>query len=161
MKNTILIFAGICFYMFAQLSAAFGQQTIAYKVNGEDVEEGKLTHTVFCVDQGDAFHISYHPSDADSADYAMGGLEMWAQLTMGQPKLIGQLGFSEPAKNPSMSFTLNDFNIKEHLPDGGDAVRVSIRIARVMKVDGRRLLEYVQLNEGDREQAFMVVKQCK
>ena len=160
MKYTILILVGICLGMFARISSVHGQQSIEYKVNGEDVDEEKLAHAVFCVDQGDAFSVTYHPSK-DESDYAIGGLEMWAQLTMGRPKLIGQLGFSEPSKKPSMSFKLSDFNMKAQLPEGGDAVRVSIRIARIMKVDGRRLLEYVQLEENERTQPFMVVKHCE
>ncbi len=130
--------------------------------NGKEVDAGAMQHQILCLQQGDKFSIQYTPANPnEESQYVIGGLEFWAQVSMGQPKIIGRLGFSEPAAKPVINFTLADFKATQMLPDQTDAIRVNVRVAQVLKVQGKRMLGFEPLDEQKRSCSFMLIKSCQ
>ncbi|MEL6253980.1 MAG: hypothetical protein AAFR87_18375 [Bacteroidota bacterium] len=158
MKN-LLIFLFIVLGGYQLMIAQSGTKV---SFNGKEVEPGSMQHQILCLQQGDKFSIQYTPANPDEeSQYVIGGLEFWAQVSMGQPKVIGRLGFSEPAAQPVMTFTLEDFKATQMLPDQTDAIRVNVRVAQVLKVRGKRMLGFEPLDEKKRSCSFMLIKSCQ
>jgi len=148
----------LCSYSFS----LFAQAGTSFSFNGEGINSGDLQHKIICLEQGDQFTVHYTPASPDEdSQYVIGGLEFWAQVSMGQPKIIGRMAFSDPADIPTMTFTLKDFQAQGMLPDQSDALRVNIRVAQVLKVQGKRMLGFEPLNEEKRSCSFMLIKACQ
>lgn len=153
---------GILFILVMLYLPNYAQSGVSYSFNGKTIETGDLQHKIICLEQGDEFGVQYRPANPDEeSQYVIGGLEFWAQVSMGQPKVIGRIAFSEPGDQPSMKFTLKDFNAHTLLPDQTDAVRVTIRVAQVLRVQGKRMLGFEPLNEQKRSSSFMLIKKCQ
>lgn len=144
------------------LGTQFAQTGTTMSFNSQAIAPGDLQHKILCLEQGDTFGIKYTPENPDEqSKYVIGGLELWAQVSMGQPKVIGRIGFSEPADQPELTFTLEDFKANTSLPDQTDATRVTVRVAQILRVQGKRMLGYEPLSETQRETSFMLIKQCQ
>jgi len=158
MKNIFLfLFIGLGVFQLA-----FAQSGTKVSFNGKEVEAGSMQHQIICLQQGDTFSIQYTPANPDGeSQYVIGGLEFWAQLSMGQPQVIGRMAFSDPAAEPVMNFTLSDFKANHMLPDQTDAIRVNVRVAQVLKVQGKRMLGFEPLDEKKRSCSFMLIKKCQ
>ena len=158
MKNLIVFFS----LVLGVLQFAFAQTGTKVSFNGKEVEPATMQHQIICLQQGDTFSIQFTPANPDNeSQYVIGGIEFWAQLSMGQPQVIGRMGFSEPAAKPIMNFTLEDFKASHVLPDQTDAIRVNIRVAQVLKVQGKRMLGFEPLDEKKRSCSFMLIKKCQ
>lgn len=156
-KNTVLfLLLGLA------ISSVGAQSGVSFSFNGKTIKSGDLQHKILCLEQEDEFGVEYSPANPDeNSKYVIGGLEFWAQVSMGQPKIIGRIAFSEPGDKPSMTFTLKDFNAQALLPSQTDAVRVNIRVAQVLRVQGKRMLGFEPLNEQKRSNSFMLIKDCQ
>lgn len=153
--------ASILFLTFS-FSFCVAQSGTSLTFNGTEVKPGELQHKILCYNQEDTFSLSYTPANpVEESKYVIGGVEFWAQLSMGKPQVIGRIAFSEPADNPSIEFTLKDFNAEALLPNQTDAVRVTIRVAQVLQVQGKRMLGFEALDEKKRSASFMLIKACQ
>lgn len=147
---------------FLSFSFIFAQGGTHFSFNGTEVNAGDMQHQIICLEQGDKFTVSYTPQNpVKESQYVIGGLEFWAQLSMGKPQVIGRMNFSEAAKTPSMTFTLKDFKAATALPEGSDAIRVTIRVAQVLQVQGKRMLGFEPLDEKRRSCSFSLIKSCQ
>ena len=147
---------------FLSFPLIFAQHGTSFSFNGAEVNAGDMQHQIICLEQGDKFTVSYSPKNpVKESQYVIGGLEFWAQLSMGKPQVIGRMNFSEPAKQPSMTFTLKDFQASASLPEESDAIRVTIRVAQVLQVQGKRMLGFEPLNEKQRSCSFSLIKKCQ
>lgn len=143
-------------------SSLFAQTGVSFSFNGKTIGPGDLQHKILCLEQGDEFGVQYAPAVVDEeSKYVLGGIEFWAQVSMGNPQVIGRIAFSEAADKPSMTFTLQDFKADGLLPDQTDAVRVNIRVAQVLRVQGKRMLGFEPLDEQKRSNSFMLIKKCQ
>ncbi|MEL6675495.1 MAG: hypothetical protein AAFR61_25025 [Bacteroidota bacterium] len=159
-RHFFLALLGALLFCPTSLLAQDGQGALSLELNGQVVSEEDITHQFFCGNRNDQFVVSYLPAAADSmSQFAINGIQLWAQVAQGQPQLVGTYGRTQPGSQPSVAFKLRDFPIMTTLPEGTQAIRVSIR-PQVIKVQGRRFLGYIQLPKADQEIAFMVVKRC-
>jgi len=144
------------------VSICLAQSGTSLTFNGAEVSPGDLQHKILCYNQEDTFALQYTSATPDDeSKYVIGGIEFWAQVSMGQPKVIGRIAFSEPADQPRVEFTLKDFNAEALLPNQTDAVRVTIRVSQVLKVQGKRMLGFEPLDEKKRSASFMLIKSCQ
>ncbi len=158
----LLVICLIGVYSFAAQSQTT-QPPLLLKVelNGVTVNPAYLRSQVFCLSSNDTLRIEFTGTDSmPDIQYAVSRIELWGQVNMGAPVLLGQLAGKQAATNPVYEFILRDFNPESQMPNDAKTVRVSVRVGPVLKVSGSRLLEMIDMNETQDTFSFMLVKKC-
>ena len=144
------IFA-ILILLFGAFSHLIGQENdfpgeIEISLNGIKTSNEGLIHQVFCLNGGDELEIRFVPSDKDTTNhYALLGLNLWAQIQLGRPDLVGKIEKSDPAWSPSIKFQLKDLQNKKQIPEVVQAIRGSLQLQGVLKVEGNRMIAMHQV----------------
>lgn len=143
----IILFFSLGLSVFSQEEEAVpGQLEII--LNGQVVTPEVLSAQMFCMNANDTITLTYLPETVEEEiDFVLFSIELWAQVNLGQPTLMGQLEKSEPGKVPSVTFRLAELQSKALFPPKTTAVRGNIRLRQVLKVNGRRVLEVIPLKE--------------
>jgi hypothetical protein len=153
--------------IFLSVSISQGQDlplpgTLEITLNGDLASRENLTHQVFCLDGGDELEITFIPADNDtSARYVLLGLDLWAQVSLGQPALVGRIDKSKPSWSPSVRFQLKDLQNRGQIPAGLQATRGSVKIQRVLRVEGNRMLAAYNVPADEGSFFLSMVQKCK
>lgn len=157
---TLWVFLYSCSISLAQTIDFPGK--IEITLNGNPASREVLTHQIFCLDGGDELKITFIPADKDtSARYVLLGLDLWAQVNLGRPDLMGRIEKSAPSWSPSVKFQLKDLQGKNQVPMGLQATRGSLQLQRILKVEGNRMLATYPVPPNEGSFYLSMVQNCK
>lgn len=146
-----LLFSLSCLSLLAQ-----GQLQLTF--NGKVLPQEQFRSMVLCGDGHDSLQVTFVPASPPAAGtrYAIPQVELWGQVRLGQPT---RLGILNPAEYPR-GFELRDLLGAGGLPPSRDAMRVSLRIGRVLFLEKGLVKQQIPLQEGGYLR-FLVVSQCR
>lgn len=133
--------------------------SFVFYLNDEAISPEVLRHRTICANSTDVVRIVFEGGPA-TQPYLLTGMELWAQVTLGQPQVLAKEAYSEPAEAPVYVFRVADLNLRERLPAEAGAIRATIRLGQVARVEGRRVVDLVDLSESARSFSFMLVRDC-
>lgn len=134
------------------------QGQLELTLNDKALSPAQFRSTVLCGDGHDSLQVAYVPSSPPAAGtaYAVPQVELWGQVQLGQPTLLGSLN---PAEYPH-GFELRDLLGAGGLPPSRDALRVSLRVGRVLFLEKGLVKRQIPLQE-EGYLRFLMVSQCR
>ncbi|GAB4418458.1 MAG: hypothetical protein OHK0039_29890 [Bacteroidia bacterium] len=134
--------------------------SIEITVNGQVTAHEDLMHRFFCIQENDTFRVQYLGGNGTDT-YLLTGLEIWGQVNLGRPTLLGKLGYSQPGPQPAYVFTIKQFDMQAALYSTTSAVRAGIKLGPVARVEGSRVLETLPLPNNGNIASLLLVKTCQ
>ncbi len=143
---------------------AYAQIDLA--LNLQSISQEELVSKVLCFDQTDSLVFSFDMAKSgfvpdslidSNFSYVWQGVSIWAQLNMAQPVRIARLPDQE---GPYLILPQQYFN-KTQLPPDQQTIRLTVRIRRVLVVEGNQVKNIYRIAPGKQDFLFSIVRDCE
>lgn len=147
--------------LFGSIVVLHAQTKVNLALNLQPITQEELVSKVMCYDQADTLMFTFD-SPADSLDqhgydYVWQGVEIWGQVNMGKPVRLGKL----PDQEGPYHIIPQDWIVVNRLPPGQNAIRMTVRVRRVLIVEGNQVKKVHHLIPDDQNYLFSVVRSCQ
>ena len=164
MKNISLLLLFLCSALLLPAQSGPSQAwsgDLALLFEGFVVDEERLSHEAFCLSNKDTLVIRYQPVSGEDGQFVLLGCEIWGQVSLGEPTLLGQVPIGKPGNPAELALPLATFVPAHLIPDGGKAVRIMLRVRRIIEVDGSRYLGHIDVPEAATDFTFLMTRSCE
>lgn len=125
-------------------------------LNGKSNDIEAITSGVYCLENNDSLKFAYSKAMAEG-NYVFQGIFIYGQLNLGEPTLLFQI----PSISAPFTIAMRDLIPENKIPpyDKG-GTRVSIVISRVLRVNGKRAEEVINIPREE-NLSLVVYTGCK
>ncbi len=156
-----VLFALVSTALLAQSNPESWVGTLDLHYKGHQVNEEQLTHEAFCLDNRDTLTIVYDSGTPTEDQFVILGAEIWGQVSLGEPSLLAQVPAGQPGNHSQLVVPLASYVPAHLLPADGKAVRVMLRVRRIIKVEGQRYLAHYDVPGEEDDFSFLLTRNCK